>query len=440
MVGGAAVGPLEVLRAQPRRVGAGGAARPKRLVELLQRVRPGHDVSPAAERAVRLVEAAGSGVAGDVGGEEDGRSAGEREVERDGRVVGDHGVDSRQHRVHVAQQAVVEHPHPVAGATGVIAMGERVSAHEQHRVVVLEPGVDLTPRAGIGHGRVVVAVAPRGCVQDDRRRQLTNQRGQRAARSVAIDCVQHVVTRVAGYRDAITRDAERARDAADDAFGRHREQLQLPSGRAVEQAHQRPAERRRQERRAQRDRRVQMQPLERDAVPQLHDETAAHAVAVHVTDTVRDDDDASAQGEPQPPRAELGDSVEPQRLGLGEFVGRRREPDQAHAVESFAGSTQQRQRALTETDPAAEHPDAAGARHQRGGDRAEHIERQVAQRAQVTRLEAELSHRKVSLRAGSAGDGPVTTSHRALVAGAVGSHGPVGELSSVCMHHDVTAR
>jgi len=75
-----------------------------------------------------------------------------------------------------------------------------------------------------------------------------------------------------------------------------------------------------------------VQALERDAVPELHDEAAAGGEAVHVAEAVRDDQHLGAKGEPEAPPSGLAFRIEPEGARFGELGIRRRQPHQAGAL------------------------------------------------------------------------------------------------------------
>ena len=98
-----------------------------------------------------------------------------------------------------------------AGPRRVVALAERVGAHEQLGVVRSSQARDRVPARGVGRRRVGSPVAPGRGVQDAAR--ALAERSARRAPSAAVR-EQHVVARVAGDDDPVRRDAERARRSA----------------------------------------------------------------------------------------------------------------------------------------------------------------------------------------------------------------------------------
>ncbi len=73
--------------------------------------------------------------------------------------------------------------------------------------------------------------------------------------------------------------------------------------------------------------RVQADALERDAVPQLHDERTRHRVAVDVAEPVGDDDHARAGGEPESPQRVLARVWDAAGGGIPSLARRADQPD-----------------------------------------------------------------------------------------------------------------
>ena len=111
-------------------------------------------------------------------------------------------------------------------------------------------------------------------------------------------------------------------------------------------------------------RRVEADPLERDAVPQLHDERARDGVAVHVAEAVRDDDDPGAAVQPEPAQRALADVRDAAGRGIPLLAGGADQPDRGVAV--GGDDVPQRERAVADAGAAAEDPRAGPARDQRG--------------------------------------------------------------------------
>ena len=250
-------------RPPDRRVGA-------RLVEQVEHVLPARHVALAAEVAVVLVQPAPTRIQLDVGGEEDDRPADERVVVGDRGVVGDERVDCGEHGVHVGHTIDGQQPDArrAGRSVGVVAESERVGAHEQHRVVALEPGGDRLPLVGRGDAGVGGAVTPGGgvehesCARGQPFDRLAQSREGRGPTVGGVAGQQHVVARVARDDDAAAGHAEGALDARGDELGRDREQADPAPGEAIrpceESAHEAMV---RQERHLERRGRVQVQLL-----------------------------------------------------------------------------------------------------------------------------------------------------------------------------------
>ena len=324
-LGGSAVDPVDVLFAQPggvpgdasteRRVGADG-------VEVLENVRPRVHVAVVAEDAVVLVQSPLARVLLDIRGEEDRRAVDEGEVVGDRRVVGDEGVDAREHRGDVDELRGAQHPDALrhGGAGGVVAESERMDAHQQHGVARLEPTCDERPVLAGGGAGVVGTVAPGGGVEDDaggirhRARRLGDEGARGGTQLGRVAPEEGIVADVAHRDHAPLPHAEGARDAGGDELGRHGEQVDPAARETVRPGEERPheavvgdpAD-------AQGGGGVEVQFLERDAVPELHDEGPARAVPVDVAEAVGDDEHPGAERDPEAARGVLRDRVEAAR-------------------------------------------------------------------------------------------------------------------------------
>src|SRR5690606_32480473 len=77
------------------------------------------------------------------------------------------------------------------------------------------------------------------------------------------------------------------------------------------------------------DRRVQADALERDAVPELHDEAVGAAVAVDVAEPVGDDQHAGASGRPPAAQTVTTAGSDAESPGLRILAGRSGQPERA---------------------------------------------------------------------------------------------------------------
>ena len=136
-----------------------------------------------------------------------------------------------------------------------------------------------------------------------------------------------------------------------------------------------------------------MQLLERDAVPELHDEAAAGRVAVDVAEPVGDDEHASAEGRPESAGGVLRDGLETEGARRGQLGISRRQPVEPDVgAESFPGLAIEGERALAEPDARAEGPAATAARDQERRQRTQRVEREAEQLAGVAGAEGEARH------------------------------------------------
>ena len=208
--------------------------------------------------------------------------------------------------------------------------------------------------------------------------------------------MQHVVARIPGGDHAVRCDAEGAHDARCHQFGGDREQSDRASRSAVGARDQRadarvvgePAD-------AQCGRGVQVQALQRDAVPELDDERTARAVAVGVAEAVRHDDDACAQGRPETAGTVAAHRLEALGSRAVEFGIRSGEPDDAvRGAEALPREPRERSRPLAEADARADDPDPVAARHEPRGNGSEPVEREPEQFAGVPGREGEAGHNR----------------------------------------------
>ena len=208
------------------------------------------------------------------------------------------------------------HARSVGERRRVVARAERVRPHQQHGVVRLEhvderaPVVGARARRGRRRRRARSARTARGARRRRRGPTARSMLARAAARrSSGVPC-ESTSTRgspVTGTRSSAQR--ERRLEAAAHQVRRGGQDADPPRGAAVHGAEQAPREpapghapRSSDARQPQRLGRVEPDPLERDAVPQLHDERARHGVAVDVAEPVRDDDDPRACGAPEAPQ------------------------------------------------------------------------------------------------------------------------------------------
>ena len=186
---------------------------------------------------------------------------------------------------------------------------------------------------------------------------------------------------VAGDNDPLGRQPERAREPRSGPLGRGGNQIDVCCAARV-----RPAQ---QFRKAagEGDRRIQLNSLQRNAVPQLHDERPAGAESVDVAEAVGDRDDAGAQGEAKPapalcPRRRHAASAR----GL-EFARGTRQPNACDSA--IGGMVVQRERALAESGSATEHPHIITPASHQTRNRAEGVERKGRDFARVARRKCE---------------------------------------------------
>jgi hypothetical protein len=106
-----------------------------------------------------------------------------------------------------------------------------------------------------------------------------------------------------------------------------------------------------------RDLGIQSDALERDAVPELHDDAARRAVAVDIAEAVRHDDDGGARRECEPAPRRLRGGRDAALARARRFGIRSREPDCAFPL--GCGLTPQRPGSVGEPDSRAENPQIA---------------------------------------------------------------------------------
>ena len=409
-LGRAAVEVVDDLVAQPRgvreRLGTRGAVA-QHAVESVECLGPGGRGLAARELTVRLVQPAGRPVSGEIRREEDARHLRDGGVEGDRAVVGDEHVEGGQRRRDIGEHIAAEQPDArrVRGAFRIRARAEGVGANEQRRARAVGPVGDRPPLVCGRNRSIHRTVAPGRRVEGDRSvvgQSRAARRDQRLRHEGASGLTarlgsareQHVVARVSRDDDARRRQGERRADARRHELRRHREERDLGRGPPVQPGHEAADPRQRADE-GQTSRRpgVEVQALERDAVPQLHDARTAHAEAVDVAEPVRHDDNSRAQRRPETARPALRQSPHAARPRLGELGVTRGEPRHVPCGVDLARVVVQRERALAEPDARGEDPAAGASRHEHGDERPERIERGASENARVAGAEREAGHR-----------------------------------------------
>ena len=221
----------------------------------------------------------------------------------------------------------------------VIARAERMRADEQHGIVPLEHVDDRAPLAVGRHGGIRLAIAPRRRVEHEPRRGVEGSRGgvdplaRVRATLLGRSLRQHVDARLARHRDALVRQPERRLQAAAHEVrggGEHPDAARCAGGTRCRAGDGRAGDRMPRPSAAggrSVSARVEPDALERDAVPQLHDERARDGVAIHVAEAVRDDDDARPRRAPEAAQRVLRNRRDAEGRGIPRLLGSRDQPD-----------------------------------------------------------------------------------------------------------------
>jgi len=133
-----------------------------------------------------------------------------------------------------------------------------------------------------------------------------------------------------------------------------------------------------------------MQLLQRRPVPQLHDHRSREAVAVHVTEAVRDRSEARLQGVGKAlRRVPVDDTGDARGPGRGGFGLRPAQPDDAGRFGEVRSRADEGERALSGPEGAAHHPQLRVALHPACAERSGDVAGQRQQLAQVSPCETE---------------------------------------------------
>ena len=273
-------------------------------------------------------------------------------------------------------------------------------AHQQHGLRPLQPGRDRIPLfAASGHRdrprrRARSVRTGRDGRRGERPDGVRDHAESRGPSIVGRSRVEHVVAGIAGHDDASARNPERARDPGSDQLGRGREERRSRARPPVAARHHRADQPMiRQERHPQRGRGVQVQLLQRDAVPQLHGEASAGRVAVDVAEAVGDDQHARAQRRPPAAHRMLRLRIEAcARAAASSASVEASHTSRSVVAEPVPRRAIQREGAFAEPDPGSEDPSTPRARHEEGGDRAQPVEGQAQEFAGVAGTEGEGGH------------------------------------------------
>ncbi len=363
-------------------------------------VDPGQDLRPraldvaAADLVVRAVQPPCARVLLDVGGEEDDRAAGDGEVHQGRGVVGDEDVAGPQDRDDLGLEDGVEETHVLRDAR-VLPHPEPMRPDDEHRAGAVAPVLDGGPVLGRRDAGVGPAVAPRGGVQDDptapQRPGRRLEPGQRAlAAGVVVTDEQDVGTRLPGDRDGVRRQPEGPCQVARDGLGPCRQQRDPARAPAVHRGHEAPrGGPATDHRQTQSGRAVEVQPLERTAVPELDDDGAGGAIPVDVAEPVGDDDHPGAHRLPQAPGRALAPGGEPGGAGGPHLLGGGGEPDQPDGGVPLEGPSGHRQASVGDAEAAADDPAPGGPRHDRAEGVAHGIQRKGEHLCRVAADEGE---------------------------------------------------
>jgi hypothetical protein len=215
----------------------------------------------------------------------------------------------------------------------VVTHPEVVGSDQEDGIRLIEERFDPRRVAGLGRRGIGAAVTPRRRVQHEarRRRERTDEgidgRTARARRSASLPVRSTSVrgSPVTGTRAVSRPNADSSRPRTSSEAAREDADARLSAGRA-RAAGGLLAPRERHRTRG-RDLGIQSDALERDAVPELHDDAARRAVAVDIAEAVRHDDDGGARRECEPAPRRLRGGRDAALARERRFGIRSREPD-----------------------------------------------------------------------------------------------------------------